>query len=99
LQDAQQELRQRELDIDRARWTLNEATGRPVDAPTTVVDVGERPNLPPVEDALRDAFANNPVLLSLVEEQQRLEDTVAALLRSRLPPFEARGTPDWPPAD
>jgi outer membrane protein len=95
LQDAQQELRQRELDIDRARWTLNEATGRPVDAPTTVLDVGERPELPPVEDALRDAFANNPVLLSLIEEQQRLEDTVAALVRSRLPHFEAGGTADW----
>jgi outer membrane protein TolC len=95
LQDAQQELRQRELDIDRARWNLNEATGRPVDAPTTVLDVGERPQLPPVDDALRDAFANNPVLLSLVEEQQRLEDTVAALVRSRLPHFEAGGTADW----
>ena len=95
LQDAQQELRQRELDIDRARWNLNEATGRPVDAPTTVLDVGERPELPPVDDALRDAFANNPVLLSLVEEQQRLEDTVAALVRSRLPHFEAGGTADW----
>jgi outer membrane protein TolC len=95
LQDAQQELRQRELDIDRARWNLNQATGRPVDAPTTVLDVGERPELPPVDDALRDAFANNPVLLSLVEEQQRLEDTVAALVRSRLPHFEAGGTADW----
>jgi len=95
LQDAQQELRQRELDIDRARWNLNEATGRPVDAPTTVLDVGERPELPPVDDALRDAFANNPVLLSLVEEQQRLEDTVAALVRSRLPHFEVGGTADW----
>src|SRR5262245_21976087 len=95
LQDAEQELRQRELDIDRARWTLNEATGRPVDAPTTVVDVGDRPELPPVEDALRDAFANNPVLLSLVEEQQRLEDTAAALARSRLPHFEAGGAADF----
>ena len=95
LQDAQQELRQRELDIDRARWNLNQETGRPVDAPTTVLDVGERPELPPVDDALRDAFANNPVLLSLVEEQQRLEDTIAALVRSRLPHFEAGGTADW----
>ncbi len=95
LQDAEQELRQRELDIDRARWALNEATGRPVDAPTTVVDVGERPQLPAVEDALRDAFANNPVLLSLLEEQQRLEDTAAALARSRLPRFEAGGAADW----
>ena len=95
LQDAQQELRQRELDIDRARWTLNETTGRPVDAPTNVVDVGTRPDLPPVEDALRDAFANNPVLLSLLEEQQRLEDTATALVRGRLPRFEAGGTIDW----
>jgi outer membrane protein TolC len=95
LQDAEQELRQRELDIDRARWTLNEATGRPVDAPTTLVDVGDRPELPPVDDALRDAFANNPVLLSLLEEQQRLEDTAAALARSRLPRFEAGGAADF----
>ena len=31
---ASSELRQRDLAIDRARWTLNEAIGRPVDAPT-----------------------------------------------------------------
>jgi outer membrane protein len=95
LQDREQQARQRDLDIDRARRDLNEAIGRAVDAPTAVVDVGDRPSLPSVDDALRDAFDNNPVLLSLVEEQQRLEDTAAALARDRFPRFEGGGTADW----
>ncbi len=95
LQDGEQQLRQRELAIDRARRALNEAIGRPVAAPTTPVDVVVRPALPAVESALRDAFANNPVLLALVEEQQRLEDTAAALVRGRLPRFEGGGAVDW----
>jgi outer membrane protein len=95
LQDREQQARQRDLDIDRARRDLNEAIGRAVDAPTAVVDVGDRPSLPSVDDALRDAFDNNPVLLSLVEEQQRLEDTATALARSRFPRFEGGGTADW----
>jgi outer membrane protein len=95
LQDREQQLRQRDLDIDRARRDLNEAIGRPVDAPTRVVDVSARPDLPGVKDALRGAFANNPVLGSLVEEQQRLEDTSTALVRSRLPRLEGGGAIDW----
>ncbi len=95
LQDHEQELRQRDLAIDRARRDLNEAIGRPVDAPTAVVGVSQRPDLPGVDEALRGAFENNPVLSSLVEEQQRLEDTAAALARSRLPRLEGGGAVDW----
>ena len=95
LQDREQQLRQRDLDIDRARRDLNQAIGRPVDAPTAVVDVSQRPDLPGVDEALRGAFANNPVLGSLVEEQQRLEDTATALVRSRLPRLEGGAAIDW----
>jgi outer membrane protein len=95
LQDREQQLRQRDLAIDRVRRDLNEAIGRPVDAPTTVVDVSSRPELPGVDEALRGAFANNPVLGALVEEQQRLEDTASALARSRLPRLEGGGAIDW----
>jgi outer membrane protein TolC len=95
LQDREQELRRRDLAIDRARRALNEAVGRPVDASTRVVDVEARPDLPAVATALRDAFANNPVLTSLLEEQQRLEDTTSALARSRLPRLEGGGAVDW----
>jgi len=95
LQDREQELRRRHLAIDRARRSLNEAVGRPVDASTRVVDVEARPDLPAVATALRDAFANNPVLTSLLEEQQRLEDTTSALARSRLPRLEGGGAVDW----
>lgn len=95
LQDREQQLRQRDLAIDRARRDLNEAVGRPVDAPTTIVDVSDRPDLPGVDEALRGAFANNPVLGALVEEQQRLEDTASALARSRLPRLEGGGGIDW----
>jgi len=66
-----------------------------VDAQTSVVDVSQRPDLPGVDEALRGAFANNPVLGSLVEEQQRLEDTATALVRSRLPRLEGGGAIDW----
>jgi outer membrane protein TolC len=95
LQDREQQLRQRDLAIDRARRDLNEALGRPVDAPTTVVNVTDRPVLPGVDGALRDAFGNNPVLEALLEEQQRLEDTAAAIARGRLPRFEGGGAIDW----
>jgi outer membrane protein len=95
LQDREQELRRRDLVIDQARRALNEVVGRPVDAPTRVLDVEARPDLPAVDTALRDAFANNPVLAALLEEQQRLEDTASALARSRLPRLEGGGTFDW----
>ncbi len=95
LQDREQELRRRDLAIDRARRALNESIGRPVDADTRVADVASRPDLPAVDAALRDAFANNPVLAALLEEQQRLEDTASALARSRLPRIEGGGGLDW----
>src|SRR5262249_7378356 len=95
LQDREQQLRQRDLDVDRARRDLNEAVGRPVDAPTEVVDMAARPDLPSIDRALHSAFDNTPVLESLVQEQQRLEDTATALVRSRLPRVEGGGTIDW----
>jgi outer membrane protein TolC len=87
LQDAEQELRRRDLAIDEARWALNDAIGFPVDAPTVVADVPERPTLPRVDDALRDAYRDNPVLHALVEEQQRLEASATSITRSQLPRF------------
>ncbi|HEV7730503.1 MAG TPA: TolC family protein [Candidatus Binatia bacterium] len=95
LRDSEQGLRRRDLAIAEARWSLNQLIGRPVDAPTEVVDVATPPVLPSTEDALRDAFANNPLLLSLAEEQQRLDDTTSSLERGRLPRFNAGGAIDW----
>src|SRR5439155_1107259 len=86
---------QRALAIDQARWALNQAVGLPVDAPTAVVDVRERPAVPEADEALRLARATNPVLASLLEEQQRLEESARALARSRLPRFEAGGAIDY----
>jgi len=99
LQDAEQELRRRDLAIDQARWALNEALGFPIDAPTVIADVPERPTLPIVADALRTAYAENPVLLALVEEQQRLEASATSLSRSRLPRFSGGGAIDHSTTD
>src|SRR6185369_1846427 len=94
LRNAEQDLRQRELAIDEARFALNQAVGLPIDTPTEVVDAGARPVLPSEAEALRIAYRQNPVLLTLLEEQQRLEATATSLARSRLPRFSGGGTVD-----
>ena len=99
LRDTEQRLVQQELAIDRARWTLNQTIGLPVDAPTQLVDVTVRPTLPPIDEVLRLAYSNNPLLLSLQEEQQRLEATTSSLARSRLPRFSAGGAIDYSTSD
>jgi outer membrane protein TolC len=99
LHNAEQELRRRALAIDEARWALNEAIGVPIDAPTVIADVPERPTLPVVAEALRIAYRENPVLLALVEEQQRLEASATSLSRSRLPRFAGGGMIDHSTTD
>ena len=94
LTDAEQELVRRDLAIDQARWALNDAIGLPVDAPTRVADVPERPTLPVVQEALATAYRDNPVLLALVEEQQRLEADAKSVSRSRLPRVAGGGSID-----
>src|SRR5262249_50272586 len=95
VRNAEQRLLQGDLAIDQARWALNQAVGLAVDAPTEAVDVAERPDIPAVDEALRQAYATNPALAALVEEQQRLEDTETALVRSRLPRVSAGGAVDY----
>jgi outer membrane protein len=97
--NAEQELVQRDLAIADARWSLNEAVGLPVDAPTAVADVAGRPVAPALEDALREAYARNPVIVALLEEQQRLEATASSLARGRLPRVQAGAAADWTTSD
>jgi outer membrane protein TolC len=92
--DTGQELLQRELMIARWRWALNQRVGLPVDAPTRVVDVTEPPLVPSPEEALSVGFESNPLLIALLEEQQRLAATTTALERGWLPRFEAGGSWD-----
>jgi outer membrane protein TolC len=99
VQSTEQLLRTRDLQVAQARWALNQVIGRPIDAPTRVVDVAARPALPSATDALREAYVHNPVLLALVEEQQRLQDTASALARSRLPQFQGGGTIEYSSAE
>jgi cobalt-zinc-cadmium efflux system outer membrane protein len=99
LQNADQELRRRALAIDEARWALNEALGLPIDAPTAVADIPERPTLPILTEALRTAYQENPALRALVEEQQRLEAQATSLSRSRLPRFSGGGMIDHSTTD
>jgi outer membrane protein len=99
VRNSEQVVRQRDLRISEARWTLNQIIGRPVDAPTRLADVAERPDIPRAADALREAYAHNPVLGALVEEQQRLEDTTSAINRSRFPQLQGGGTIDYSTSD
>lgn len=92
--NAEQELRRRDLAIDEARFALNQAVGLPIAAPTEVADVSARPVLPAEADALRIAYRENPVLLALLEEQQRLDATATSLARGRLPRLSGGGTVD-----
>ncbi len=99
VRNSEQLLLQIDLDRDRARWALNQVIGRPVDAPTRLHDVIDRPTVPLPAESLREAYAHNPVLLSLVEEQQRLEDTASALARSRFPQLQGGGAIDHSTSD
>lgn len=93
--NAEQEVLRRDLLIERARWDLNEAIGADVDRAVDPVDERGEPRLPAVDESLRLAWLHNPVLVSLVEEQQRLQETVTSLERSRLPRLNAGGAIDW----
>lgn len=95
LQNAQQQLVQRDLMIDQARWTLNQTIGAEVNAPTQLVDVRQRPDVPAASAALQLAYQHNPVLHALLEEQQRLDENVRALESSRFPRFLAGGAIDY----
>jgi outer membrane protein len=99
LRNAEQRLLLEDLAVDQARWALNEAVGLPIDAPTEVVDVQVEPVLPDPVETLRIAYAENPVLAALVEEQQRLEAESTSLARSRLPRFSAGGAIDHSTTD
>jgi outer membrane protein TolC len=94
LRNVDQELLQRDLAIANWRWALNQSVGLPVAAPTQIVDVSEPPSLPSPEEAMRVGFESNPVLIALLEEQQRLEATLISLERGWLPRFEVGGSWD-----
>jgi len=95
LRDAQQRLLQDELAIAEARWALNQAIGLPVDAPSEVVDVSSPAVVPAADEALRLAWANNPAVVELLEEQQRLDETARSLERGWLPRVAAGGAIDY----
>jgi outer membrane protein TolC len=97
LSNTDHDLERRDLAIARWRWALNQNIGLPVDAPTQIADVAERPAIPSPEEALRIGYESNPVLLALVEEQQRLEALETSLERGWLPRFEIGGS--WDASD
>lgn len=95
VQDSQQRLLQHDIAIDSARWTLNRAIGLPVDAPTSVDDVHDRPDLPTSDEAREDAHEHNPIIESMLQEQQRLDDVVHAKTAALLPRFDTGATIDY----
>jgi outer membrane protein len=99
LQTAEQGLLARELAIEQARWSFNQVIGVAVNDPAELADVTTPPEIPSVADALAQTYEHNPVLSSLLEEQQRLEATAIALERSRLPRFGAGGGMDYSTSD
>jgi outer membrane protein TolC len=70
-----------------------------VNTPTVVADLTTPPSVPEVDDALRAAWEHNPLIVSRMEEQQRLEETLVSLERSRLPRFAGGGAYDWTSSD
>ena len=99
LQSTEQRLLLEDLLLARARLSLNQTIGLPVNAPTTVVDVRDVPVVPGVEQALAETWTRNPLILARLEEQQRLENIVTSLQRSRLPRFGGGGEIDWTSSD
>jgi outer membrane protein TolC len=99
LRNAEQRRMREDVGVARARWAFNDAIGVAVDAPTTVADVRERPELAPIDDTLRRAQETNPVLSSLFERQRQLDAEVSALERSRFPRFNAGGAVDYSSSD
>ena len=95
LQSGEEERQQRALAVARARYALNDAIGTDVNAPTEPAEVAERPFVPSAQDALRAAYAENPLLRALVEEQQRLEETTRSIELGRLPRVTAGGAIDY----
>lgn len=75
--------------IATARRTLNRATGLAVDAPTEAVDVAGRPDLPPLDTALSEARAKNPLITAMLEETQAADARLTSARRARLPRFGA----------
>jgi outer membrane protein TolC len=99
LQTAEQSLLARDLSIEQARWSFNQVIGVAVNDPAQLADVTAPPEIPSVESALAETYEHNPILLALLEEQQRLEATAVALERSRLPRFGAGGGMDYSSSD
>ncbi len=99
VRDLEQRLVQRQLGIDQARWVLNQLTGRSIDGATELVDVVRLPSVPQMPELLQSMREHNPLVAALVEEQQRLEETLLALERSRWPRFSGGGAIDYTTAD
>ncbi|HYC00499.1 MAG TPA: TolC family protein [Candidatus Limnocylindrales bacterium] len=94
LTTSRQLLMRQELAVAHARRSLNRTIGLPVDAPTRVLDVAGAPRLPRVEDAVAAARQASPVLASLLEEIQALEERRTSLVRARFPRLGATAAYD-----
>lgn len=99
LRNAEEQVRRRQLATEQARWSFNQLVGADVNAPTVVADVRDRPDVPAATAALELAYEHNPLVRALLEEQQRLDDSVRALERSRLPRFSAGAAIDYSTSD
>jgi outer membrane protein TolC len=99
LSSTEQRLVREDLLLSRARFAFNQVVGLPVNSPTVIADVTAPPTVPTVDEALRTAWERNPLIVGRMEEQQRLDETVVSLERSRLPRFAGGGAFDWTSSD
>ncbi len=99
LSDARQAVMQLDNTVAAARRTLNSVTGLEIDAATEARDVGARPSLPAIEQAVAAVPKHNPLVTTMLEEVQAADERLTARKRSRLPRFSAAAGYDATTAD
>jgi outer membrane protein len=87
--DARQAILQLDNAVAAARRNLNAVTGLEIAAPTTVLDIREPPDLPPLESAVEAVSSRNPLVTSMLEEVAAADERLTAERRARFPRFDA----------
>jgi outer membrane protein len=85
--------------ISAARRGLNRVTGLPIDAATEARDVAARPPVPSLDEALDAARTANPLVVSMLEEVQAVDERLTSARRGRFPRVGAQAAYDATTSD